>query len=356
MKIGILTFHYSNHNFGALLQTYASSTVLKKMEYEPTVINLLPANNDSFSKKWKLPLISIINGSNNFEIFRRRNLKFTKRLYSFEECKMQNQNFDAFYVGSDQVWRPNMTGNRLFRYFLDFVDDNKTKISFAASFGSDHWEGTLEEKQTVTKLLKRFSAISVREDSGLKVCQNEFNIKATHVLDPTLLLTQKDYESIESEKTNKLLSNKKYAAYYILDDIKGLSEKPKLIEKQINVSALNLYGISKSLFGRSIFQFGSVGRWLSGIKNSTLIITDSYHCIIFSIIYRKNFVCLLNEKKGVARITSLLTTLQLEDRCCNDPNVDYTQYLKPINYELVYNRLGEKKIESFNFLKSALGN
>lgn len=355
MKIGILTFHYSNHNFGAILQTYASYTVLKKIGYEPTIINLLPAHNYSFFKKWKFWLISIINGSNNFEIFRRRHLTFTKPIYSFEECQMQNQNFDTFYVGSDQVWRPSMTGNRLFRYFLDFADDNKPKISYAASFGSDQWEGTSEEKQTVSKLLKRFSAISVREDSGLKICFDEFNIKATHVLDPTLLLTQKDYELIECEKTNKLLSSKKYAAYYILDDIKGFGEIPKLIDKQLNNSSYNLYGENKSLFEISVFRFGSVGRWLSGIKNSTLVITDSFHCIIFSILYRKDFVCLINEKKGISRIMSLLTKLQLEDRCCTELNIDLKKYLKPVNYELVFNRLEGEKIESYNFLKTALG-
>lgn len=354
-KIGILTFHFSTNNFGAVLQTYASYSILRKKGYSPVVINLLPEkNNTSISYLISAFSSLFINHSINFDRFRGKYLTLTKKVYSYEDCKKLNQLIDIFYVGSDQVWRPSMARNRLLRYFLDFADETKRKISYAASFGSNSWDGTEKEKQIAAILLKRFSAISVREDSGKKLCRDEFNIEAKHVLDPTLLLTQKEYETIESVLINKLMSGRRYAAFYLLNDVKGFDRIPKLIKAQLNIDVFNLYGKNKKLLGHTFFQYGTVGRWLAGIKNSLLVVTDSYHCIIFSIIYRKNFVCLPNEKKGPSRIISLLKSLELEDRYFTDTNIDFTKFLIPINYEEVYARLEIQQKDSLNFLMSAL--
>lgn len=354
-RIGILTFHFSKNNFGAVLQTYASYSILKKIGYSPVVINLLPhKNNTSFSYLISKLISSIINRSNNFDRFRKKYLTLTKKVYSYEDCKKLNQSIDAFYVGSDQIWRPSMAGKRLFRYFLDFADETKLKISYAASFGSSSWEGTEKEKQTVANLLKRFSAISVREDVGVELCRNEFSVKAKHVLDPTLLLTQNDLEVIESVQINKLKAGQKYVGFYLLDDVKGSEKIPELIRTQLKMEAFNLYGENRKLPGRTVFQYGTVGRWLSGMKNSILVVTDSFHCIIFSIIYRRDFVCLKNEKKGASRIISLLSALNLEDRYLTEADIDFAKYLKPINYDAVNARLEVLQKDSYDFLISAL--
>ena len=105
---------------------------------------------------------------------------------------------------------------------------------------------------------------------------------------------------------------------------------------------------------RTFFQFGTIGRWLAGIKNSILVVTDSYHCIIFSIVYRRNFVCLANEKKGASRIESLLNSLEVEDRYFTDTDISFAKFLKPINYDEVYAKLGIQQKTSLNFLISAL--
>lgn len=352
MKIGILTFHYSKHNYGAVLQTYASYNILKKLGFEPKIINLLPKKGSSLKSKIK----SIINGSNKFDKFRKKYLELTRELYSYEDLTHINRDFEVFFVGSDQIWRPSMAKNLLTHYFLDFAENQKKKVAYAASFGIEKWEGDEEQKQTFTYFLKRFDAISVREDSGVKICKDEFNVVAEHVLDPTLLLSQQDYQHIESKKFNYKLKNTNYVAYYLLEDNKGLGEIPKLIAKQLNVTSINLFGRNIRLFGKSIIHYVTVGRWLSCIKNSSFVITDSFHCVIFSIIYRRNFVCLLNKSRGTSRIISLLHNLGLEDRYCEKKDIDFTKFLHTINYDMVYGKLDKKKIDSYRFLKNAIIN
>lgn len=351
MKIAILTFHYSEHNFGALLQTYASHTLLNNLGFEPWIMNLKPSNKGLLSRI-KGVISSLLKKSYQFDRFRSDNFKITKTLYTFEDCKTQSEAFDAFYVGSDQVWRPKMAKERLYRYFLDFVDEHKIKISYAASFGTDKWEGTPEQATKIAKLLKRFSSVSVREDSGVDICLNEFGVKANHVLDPTLLLTENDYAKIESE--NNLSKDNQYVAYYMLDDINGLGRVIKSIRKEFGSNTFNLFGETKQFLGKKFIQYGSVGRWLSGIKNSTYVVTDSFHCVVFSIIYRKRFICLLNKHKGTSRIQSLLSFLGLENRICSQNNVDLLLLNEPINYDEVCTKLERLKKDSLSFLESAL--
>ncbi|RPA66586.1 polysaccharide pyruvyl transferase family protein [Cyclobacteriaceae bacterium YHN15] len=351
-RIGVLTFHYSNNNFGAVLQTYASFNLLRNLGYSPVILNLLPTKKISFINKLKIFIASFINASRNFNLFRLKNLKLTEPLYSFEDCKNQNKNFDIFYVGSDQVWRPVMAQERLYRYFLDFVEKGKTKISYAASFGVAHWEGSKEETLKVSELLSQFDAISVREESGVSICKNHFDVNSFHVLDPTLLLDQEDYNELlhfDSSKGNK---KSPYAAFYLLSDLKGCKGLPNQINKQLGVPTFNLYGKTRKILGKNLFRFNTVEEWLNGIRDSDYIITDSYHCVIFSIIYKKRFVCIVNEKKGVARIKSLLSNIKLEDRICYEDNIDFNLLKKEVDYEIVKEKLDILKTDSLNFLIS----
>lgn len=352
-RIGVLTFHYSNHNFGAVLQTYASFNVLRNLGYSPIVLNLMPTKETSFIINLKIFIASFINSSRSFNLFRLKNLKLTKPLYSFEDCNNQSKKFDIFYVGSDQVWRPVMAQERLFRYFLDFVEKGKTKISYAASFGVSNWEGSKEETLKVSELLSQFDAISVREESGVSICKNHFDVNAFHVLDPTLLLDQKDYNKLLSLHYSKVNKISGYAAFYLLSDLKGCNGLPSQINKHLGVFTFNLYGKTRKIFGKNLFRFNTVEDWLTGIKESDYVITDSYHCIIFSIIYQKRFICIVNEIKGVARIKSLLSNLNLEDRICYEDNINFNLLKKEIDYEIVKEKLDSLKADSLDFIISA---
>src|SRR5690606_30541311 len=125
--------------------------------------------------------------------------------------------FSAVVVGSDQVWRPRYSPN-IYNFFLDFLKNNSTikKVAYAASFGTEDWEYTEEQTREARELIKHFNAVSVRESSGVLLCDKYLNRKdAVHVLDPTLLLKAEDYNQLIN-KTKKEIG----LFTYVLDETK----------------------------------------------------------------------------------------------------------------------------------------
>ena len=211
MKIGILTLPLHT-NYGGILQAYALQTVLERMGHQTVVLNhkrkySLPA--------WRLPLSytkrvikKFVLGRKDIRIFaeQHQNKEYaivsqhTQRFidtyihtYNVESFKsLKAADFDAIVVGSDQVWRPKyfepMFGEGIDNAFLSFAHNWKIKrISYAASFGTEDWEYTDEYTRMCSELLGLFDAITVREESGVRLCKDKFGVDAEHVLDPTML-------------------------------------------------------------------------------------------------------------------------------------------------------------------------
>ena len=105
-------------------------------------------------------------------------------------------NFEAYVVGSDQVWLPSFSLGP----FKFVTRDNVKRIAYAASFGHATWQYDDEQTKKASQLAKKFDAISVREDSGVTLCKDYLKVKALHVLDPTMLLNPKDYLSVINVK------------------------------------------------------------------------------------------------------------------------------------------------------------
>lgn len=128
---------------------------------------------------------------------------FKARHLNCEELILPDCSFDGrnvYVVGSDQVWRCLFTRKRgpVSRFFLDFASQTERchSISYAASFGTDEWEGTPEETRRCGELLRQFKAVSVREFSGVRICKEVFGVDAVQMPDPTLLATLEDYERV----------------------------------------------------------------------------------------------------------------------------------------------------------------
>jgi hypothetical protein len=209
----------------------------------------------------------------------------------------------------------------------------------------------VETKKNVNVYLKKFNAISVREDSGVIICKNEFDVLATKVLDPTLLLTERDYELIIKFEHHKKLKNS-YIAYYQLTHEIGESKFANQISKCLNLPIQNIYRKTISFGFRSITPYLSFSEWLFRIKNSDFVVTDSYHCMIFAILYRKNFVVLGNEFGGSSRIISLLKSLGLEERYLQKIDENLLSKLTSINYNIVYEKIEYLKSLSMSFLSN----
>ncbi|MDP0507266.1 MAG: polysaccharide pyruvyl transferase family protein [Fusobacterium sp. JB019] len=376
-KIGILTFYYpENRNFGALLQTYASFNILKELNHSPEIINY--NNTRDFKNKGAkgkiFLLFNMILGRVGlfiypknkkikldfyfgFKKFLKNFLKLTLASHSTKKLKKLNKTLDIFIVGSDQVWRMWNKNDFFPSYFLDFVDEDKKKISYAASFGLDEWKEKPEITSKVRKLLKRFDYISVREESGIDICKKTFGIDSVCVLDPTLVLPKEKYQLIIDEYKDKSHLNKKYIAHMLLDDNDNLRKYSNKIADRLKCEINYIKGHYKKILWKKIFVYNGVGQWLTYLKDSELVITDSFHCTVFSIIFHKKFIVIANPQRGNTRLENLLNIVGLEDRFFTDiKEVENSGILeKEINYEEVEKKLNVKRKYSIDFLKNALG-
>ncbi len=263
-------------------------------------------------------------------------------------AEARKRGFDAVIVGSDQVWRPDFSQGVDFRhYLLDFVDEGVRRVSYAASFGRSEWQDAAMT-QEVRALLARLNTITVREDSGLDICARTFGRDdAELVLDPTLLMPTAFYEAM---LPSNLLSQSSVPTLmkYVLDASDDLL--------RLENSAMRILGPSARSGGIYLdrqSRQASVPEWLAAFRNADLVVTDSFHGMAFSIIFRKQFVALVNEERGSDRFTSLARQLGVEDRLAfvgTDPVWPTTE----IDYSRVEARLEARREESLFVLQKAL--
>lgn len=351
MKIGILTFQFAK-NYGALMQAYALQTFLIKSGYQVKIINRLPDIGSNLSSI-KFKLINKLQWY-LFDIFKEKYLKLTKQYRSNASLEELNyENYNAIITGSDQIWRIEYTSVG-FNYFLDFIVNKQIKkISYAASFGLDLWKESDNTTQKVRELLEKFDSISVREDSGKRICKENFNLDSNCAVDPTLLLNSSDYF-----KLFKPNSIKPYIFVFLFDDNKIESDIAYVIQQELNLTIkdFNKPFNSPTKFNtiRSLIK-PSVNRWLRSIYESEFVITDSYHCMIFALIFNKQFYVIANFNRGLTRYESLLRELELSDRLiCSSKEINRKLLRKKIDYNDVNIRISQLQISSSNFLLNSL--
>lgn len=354
-KIGVLTLPTLT-NYGGILQAYALVYVLKKLGYDAWLIN----------RRWNADNHSILHRIKKvfYHLFVIR--KFDKFCEEYivprtEEIdtrakmdEIRQAGFDGYVVGSDQVWRIKNVRGADYNFFLDFAkDDHVKRISYAASFGVDYWDDNQNPEKSraeVKPLLQKFDAISVREDSGVKVCKDCFDVPATHVLDPTLLIDKEEYVKNLGLKVRR----KKYLAVYILDMTK---EKKKIIKKisselglpikYINYSSLLWKWMPSSI---SDIVKPDVKEWMQSILEADYVLTDSFHGMAFSIIFEKQFLVIGNERRGLTRFASLLKSLCINDNLVMDlDSIDISIVEKNLDYSAIFmqKKKLQKQSESF---------
>lgn len=332
-NVGILNFHFAN-NFGAVLVPFAMMNIIKKLGYKPEIINYVPK---------KTPR------RKNFVEFRRKFLNIDKShpvLTTHDELTDAQRWYDRIVVGSDQVWRLFDSAT----YMLDFVSGNRSLVSYAASFGGNKFAKLPNEK--AARLLNRFDAISVREESGVTICNEQFGLPAMQVLDPTMLLDVSEYTPIINYFNANPVSND-YIAYSIINksNTENLQGNLDLLKGAFNLEFKNI------LLSIDLSEVNSVGGWLNDIKNAKLVITDSFHATVFSILFRKDFVCVVSDSNGTERIPSLLKMMGIDssERIVTSlTDIDSAIFNKHIDYESVSVNLQRHREKSILFLKNAL--
>lgn len=367
MRIGILTLPLHT-NYGGILQAYALQTTLERMGHQVEIINV-PFTLPSISivtmvKRIIKKLLGKYPGYINYEgkfnqwlPIMARNLKPFKDKYLHMSQKYDDyldilpNDYDCIVVGSDQIWRPRMLLSDISNAYLSFAEGwNIKRIAYSASFGTQIWEYTSLQTEKCKRFLKKFDAVSVREDSGVVNCLKYFGVKAVHTLDPTLLLTKNDYNELIKD-VPPACNHQVFA--YILDFntakqqmVEGFSAKNNFEIRTINPEFDN---IKCDLYKRIV---PSLEEWLTAFRDSDFIITDSFHACVFSILYQKPFAVIVNNERGSSRFLSFLSMLGLTDRivnCLND-----IESLEEIDYKKVYDKLALYKEMSFSYLSKNL--
>lgn len=378
MKIGILTQPLF-FNYGGILQAYSLQTTLEQLGHTVAVLNREPAYVSSrfpngLKINFKYYLKKVLRRNNfarntfqnkllrkNTSIFINNYLHLSPSLYTDYLLKkyFKKGNFDCVIVGSDQVWRPSCSP-KIYNYFLDFCQfDEIVKIAYAASFGVDAWEFSQSQTTRCKSLVTKFNGVSVREQSGVSLCEKYLDIKATHVLDPTMLLNKADYIDLINNSTVRIPKIKGSLFCYILDSNLRKQSIIDIVSSKTGYEVFKCYpkyGDSPA----SIEKHGKecvyppVEQWLASFKDAEMVITDSFHGTAFSIIFNKPFWVIGNVERGMARFNSLLKMFNLENRLILTDQMEELDFEKKINWEEV-NRLREQwKTESLKFLNKYL--
>lgn len=378
MKIGILT-QPLHANYGGILQNYALQVVINRLGHEVITLNrdhwafdtnrgrgfliefvhaikrlLFPVKHkenvpqEKYDYIWQLP-----------QSFIKKYIQITDKIYTTEELKQKSIELDinAFVVGSDQVWRPKYSP-LITNYFLDFTKGlNVKRIAFAASFGVDYWEYPSLYSRICRKLAYSFNAVSVREDSGITLCKEHFGLDAEQVLDPTMLLDKEDYIDLITIEKEDILKGGLFC--YILDMNPRIQDIIGHISNKLDIEAYYCMPKQKLCIQNMDTQldncvFPSVTQWLRSFLDADIVLADSFHGIVFSIIFNKPFWVIGNKDRGLARFSSLLKLFDLEDRFIDLSEIKKCDFHKPINWVSVNSRKKELQTKSIDFLIDAL--
>lgn len=357
MKIGIQT-HPLKTNYGGILQAFALQYWLDSMGYDTIHLNRVFKAADWILRMKHIAYNIVYHREVNirrkaesvFQPFIEQYIRMSPKLKSHKKWTrfiLDNQ-FYAVVTGSDQVWRKEYTGAYLNEYFLNFAKGEIKKIAFAASFGVDKIDA--EYASEIRELLKDFDAISVREKSGVNILKDNFNLEATHLLDPTMMLTADDYVKIFDLKKE---TNSPFIFAYVLDKNRDKQEIIDVVERDLGLSSRFVYGaeVTKENWrDKDIAGKVTIEQWLQNFYNADFVVTDSFHGTVFSIIFNKPFIAIGNKDRGLTRFKSLVDLFNLSDRLVFElGDIDLEKINHDIDYENINHIIAKEqnKVKSF---------
>lgn len=350
-KVGIMTFHFCD-NYGAVLQCFALKKTIDGLEdCRAEVVNFNP----NWKPKWFTDnelQSKYLKKLEEYEDFRKKYLDIQSETVS----DLDGENYpgcDYYVVGSDQVWNLSFSFSNP-AYFLDFVKKDAVKISYAASVGMPLGHDKLD-RTVFEKYIPSFKHISVREKTHEAFLQEFSDTKVQTVVDPTLLLNKTDYD--ELIPVDKKEDEKFIFVYFLKHDTTAplTSSFVNMVARKYNLKVIHFFvDMPNKVFKNNSesFYFNGPRDFLWYIKNAEMVITNSFHGTIFSILYEKPFYTYV-VKSMASRVTDLLEGLGLEDRIIRG-----YKKLEDVNFEIDFIEphriLEEKRESSLEFLKKAL--
>lgn len=366
-KILNFTFQRAD-NYGAQLQAFALQQFLENNGYECKICDCRiseieePYKVVSFKDKNPLKLIKqigklIVYGYStyrrklSFNKFRDEYLNLTESVYNVNDLKNIKFKPDVCITGSDQVWNQNIVGELSDFYALNFDSDAK-KVSYAASVGDIAYIDS--KKDEFINKLSKIDSMSVREKDATEVLSKLLNKQIQNVIDPTLLLTSSEW----NDKLSQLNDKEEYIFTYYVSSEPEYFDIVNYFSKLENKKVVHC-SKKKSEYkcnSKSIYDLGPM-EFVNYIKNSSKVVTTSFHATVFSIVYHKEFFVVLNKHTG-SRIKTLLGIVGLEDRIVYNVE-DLKSKLensKKIDWEIVDKKILEERKKSAEWLISVIEN
>ncbi|MBE6133356.1 MAG: polysaccharide pyruvyl transferase family protein [Erysipelotrichaceae bacterium] len=360
-RIGIVSYNiYANFtNYGSALQSWALNQSISKLGYFPVLIDycpdiLLNINPlDPFNNSWDkdeetkkmidLSMPSIIENYNKFEAFYSNQFNRSKS-YNRINFNDSTNEVDSYVCGSDTIFSPDEFGLDD-GYLANYSHMVNNSISYAASFGDPHFSDV--QFIELNKKLKNFKALGIRENLMIDYVKSQVNVPVHRVIDPTLLLKPEEYDRITCP--NRLIEQE-YVLYYsrrynpIMEKyVEDLAKEKNLKIVEISLRAQN---VNK---GHIMFYHAGVEEFLSLVKHASFVVTNSFHGMIFSVQFKKEFV-VFSRALCDTKIVELLKIFGIEDRLLLNGSESY----KPINWERVSSNIEKERQQSIDFLSKSL--
>ncbi|GAA6365898.1 MULTISPECIES: polysaccharide pyruvyl transferase family protein [Bacteroides] len=370
MTVKVITRHAPS-NYGSLLQSIATQTVLEHLGYECKMIDYqrkdergirMVLNQVSRKKDFSSPLKKLFYiiirypvekyAQCRFDRMRNRYLKMTKRCTTPEDLSQLKA--DAFMTGSDQVWGPVITGMYDAAYFLQFATGGAKRLSYAASFGKTNFDAATT--RVYQQMLASYDKITVREDSAVQMLES-WGAKNCYgqVLDPTLLLSADEWiDLLVYEEMQIKYASQKYILVYQIHNDRQLSSYALRLAAHTGLKLLRVNPFMHQVHrGGKFVLCPDVTEFLSLIKNATYIVTDSFHGTCFSLTFEKQFIEVLPNNTTGTRNQSILALTGLSNRIVYDFD-DFSIINRMINYQPVREILAKERGRSVKMLKCLL--
>lgn len=350
-KVGIMTLHIGD-NYGALLQCYALRHTLNSFpNVKAEIINFDPGREFPVydvkeiqeKYKWKLK---------KFNEFNRRYNGVSGE--SFRDIHLEEAlGYDYYITGSDQVWNTSFAfANEA--YFLNFVPEGAKKIAYAPSIGIPASSPGIK-REWFQRNIPLFDSLSLREMTHESFLKEFTDKKVYSVVDPTLLLTGKDYDELCRDES---YPEKEYLVLYFLKHDNSaalLIEFANMVSRKFNLQVLYSFAEVPDILFKNhseTFYYADPKEFVQLIRHAKAVITNSFHGTIFSLKYHIPFFTYI-VKSMSSRVTDLLKSVKMEDRIVNGYKKLSDDMLR-VDFTEADRFLERKRLESIAYLKSAL--
>ena len=376
-KIGICAC-YTNHNYGSMLQSYATQKAFEAEGFDcemiryrkkkslvfilkqiPRIFNRITISDKKLVIEKKLCLRKHPEAAKEdqirktaFERFQNRYFtKLSPEYYGYDALKKGAVKYAGVISGSDQVWSPSALATHF--YDLTFVPNEVVKASYASSFGVKEIP-SYQIKRTKF-YLNRIPYVSVREKAGQAIVKRLTGRDVPNVCDPTFLFTGEQWEQFIPVK--EIVQEHYIFAYFLgsnPEHRKKVSEFARDQEiKVVAIHHMDTYVPADEGFGDIVISDVGPEEFINLIRGAKYVCTDSFHGTIFSILNHKQFLTFnrysdqAKDSKN-SRIDSLCQVLGLSER--RYKNNLANEILKPIDYGVVDGKASEFRKKSLSYI------